>query len=217
MVGLKHPPRHRPTGAPVIDTLAARTRLFRVHGDAPGDSLSRRAQPLVLSRGRFDSHDGSYGSTYLGDSPDAAIAETVCRDLPLVGAPRLVPRRALEGRRLSTVDVTRDLAILVLHGPALTQVGATLAVTTCEADGYEVTRAWARSLRAWFPEVAGFRYRCRHDENRMAWVLFDDGSDADQVRARGAIRAMDDGFALTSAEGLEALIPVLHAHNATFE
>ena len=214
-MSLPHPPRTRPPGTPVLEVLPAGTRLHRVHGPHPADGFNWTAQPSIRSGGRFDSLDGSYGYTYLGEVPDAAIAETLTRDLPLDGWARQVPRHRLGSRTLTTVVTNRDLPVLALHGAALTHVGSPLDLTKSATGEYLTTRAWAHALRTWLPEVAGFRYRCRHDEDLFADVLFDDGPTARHARARGALDALDDSTALDGPTGQHLVRAVLRAHNAT--
>lgn len=87
-------------------TLAAGTTVWRVHSSrrsalAPNPT----AQPDEFSGGRFDSLDGTYAYLYIADSPDGAIAETICRDLPLdPTVARIVPASAVTGRTLTAVD-----------------------------------------------------------------------------------------------------------------
>ena len=215
-MSLPPPPEHQPAGTPVVETLAAGTRLVRVHGDHPADAFNPTPQPSRLRGGRFDTLDGDYAYTYLGQDGRAAVAETLCRDLPVGGAARLVPRSRLAGRSISTVEVVRDLPVLVLHGAALTQVGAPLDLTKSSAGEYLRTRAWARALRGWLPDVAGFRYRSRHDEDLIAHVLFDDGPDAASPRARGPLRAVPGSTqSLQTVVGLLLVMAVLREHNAT--
>ena len=214
-MSLDRPPASAP-GTPVEVVVPAGTVTVRVHTDHPADAFNPTPQSTALRGGRFDSVDGSYAYTYLGDGPSGAIAETLMRDLPLSGAPRELRLGALEGRRLSRVRVVRPLAVLDLCGPALTHVGASLALTKCEPVEYLATRAWATTLRTWLPHVAGFKYRPRHDENAIAYVLFDDGPDSQHPRAHGALEAMGEpGLALTSVQGLKVLRAVSRRHNAT--
>lgn len=110
----------------------------------------------------------------------------------------------------------RDLNILVLHGAALTQVGAGLWLTKSDADRYEATRAWAAWLLAELPEVDGFQYRCRHDEDRFAWLLVDDAASG-SGRAAGSLRARRDTVSLDSGAGLVEAQRVLTQHNAAVE
>lgn len=212
---LAPPPAEQPPGTPVVEVLAAGTSLFRVHGDHPADTFNPTPQPSKRAGGRFDSLDGSYGYTYLGQTAAVAVAETVCRDLPLDGSAREVPRASIAGRRISEVTLTRDLPVLALHGPALAHVGATLDLTKCEADQYVTTRTWARSPLSWLPGIAGFRYRPRHDEDAFAYVLVDDGPTAPRSRAHGALHVnAESGLDLTSPDGHVLVRRVLHRHNA---
>ena len=203
-------------GTPKVELLRAGTVLRRVHSTFAADAFNPTAQPSKLAGGRFDSLDGGFRYTYLGADDDGAIAETLCRDLSLDGAARVVPRKRLVGRRITSVEVLRDLNVLVLHGAALTQVGAGLWLTKSDADQYEATRAWAARLLELLPDIDGFQYRCRQDEDRLAWVLFDD-SPIGTGRAHGALRARPDTQPLESGDGLVDVERVLANHNAAVE
>ncbi len=187
--------------------MPAGTSVFRIHttGRDPA-GLNHTARPSRISGGRFDSDDGSYGYIYLGDSPATAIAETLCRDLPLTGQARLVPWTQIARRALTRLTVVRDVSVLSLHGPALTQVGAPLALTKSGAEEYETTRAWAKALRRWVPQAEGFAYRPRHDEDGLALVLLVE-----------ALEVADEPVPLTEPGALRVVRDVLHAHNATFQ
>jgi hypothetical protein len=205
---LLEPPKRKPRGTPVLETLHAGTEVFRIHHvDRDPEQLNWRAPPSRYTGGRFDSMDSSSGCVYVGDTPGTAIAETICRDLPLTGAARLVPWARIAARALSRLVVTDDLSVLSLHGADLTHVSAPLALTKCDADRYETTRTWARALRRWVPDAQGFEYRPRHDEDGLARVLF----------AEGSIRRVGKPEPLTSARKLRVVRDVLHRHNATFE
>ncbi len=193
--------------------LSAGTVLQRVHGTHAADEFNWTPQPTALTGGRFDSLDGEFGYAYLAASASGAIAETVCRDLPLGGAGRQVPRAVLAGRRLSSVALARDLHVLELHGADLTQVHAALELTKCDASEFVMTRRWAAALRTWVPEADGFRYRCRHDEDEFAVVLFDDPPP--RTRAHDGLVALPDSLALDSLAGLARVLAVLHRHNAS--
>lgn len=210
---LSPPPRRKPSGHPVIGTLPAGSVLRRVHGSHAADEFNWTAQPTVLTGGRFDSLDGAFGYAYLAETASGAIAETVCRDLPLGGAGRQVPRAVLAGRVITSVELVRDLRVLELHGADLTQVHAPLDLTKCDAGQFVTTRRWAAALRTWMPDVDGFRYRCRHDEDELAVVLFDDP--APRERAHEALVALSDSLALDSLAGLALVLSVLHRHNAS--
>jgi hypothetical protein len=186
-----------------------------VHGSHSADSFNPTVQPDKLAGGRFDTFDGTYAYTYLGSDPSAAIAETICRDLPLDGTPRFALWSSVIGRRLTTVEITRELRVLKLHGAQLTQVQAPLALTKCESDQYEVTRRWAARLLDWFPDIAGFQFRPRHDEDRMAWALCEDRPVTPHARATGALRPLPDTIPLDDGAGLVLVKRILRAHNAT--
>ena len=200
----------------MVVRLPAGTILRRVHRGHDAAAFNPTAQPTTLDGGRFDSLDGSYAYTYLGQDDDGAIAEVLCRDLPMSGASRLVPRKRLAGRRITSVEVTRDLHILVLHGAALSHVGAGLWLTKSEADQYVATRAWARWLLDRLPRIDGFEYRCRHDEDRLAWVLFD-GLASGNPRAAGGLRPQPDTVPLDVGAGLADVEQVLAHHNAAVD
>jgi len=209
------PPTSIP-GTPVVVSLSAGQVLRRVHGAHDAAAFNPTAQPSSLDGGRFDSLDGAYAYTYLGQDDEGAIAETLCRDLPLSGAARLVPRKRVAGRRITSVEVTRDLRILVLHGAALSQVGAGLWLTKSEADQYVATRMWATWLQDQLPDIDGFEYRCRHDEDRLAWALFD-GLGSGNPRAAGGLRSLADTIELDVGGGLVEVERVLASHNAAIE
>lgn len=204
---LPEPPDRKPRGRPVLHILRAGTAVFRVHTLTRDPvALNRTPRPSRISGGRFDSMDGAYGCIYVGDSAATAIAETLCRDLPLTGEARLVPWTRIAQRALSRLTVMRDVRVLSLHGPALTQVGAPLALTKCGAQEYETTRTWADALRRWVPQAQGFSYRPRHDEDGLTWVLFEE-----------VLEVADDPVPLTEPGALRSVRDVLHAHNATVE
>jgi hypothetical protein len=195
--------------------LPAGTLAWRIHrASYAATSFNPTAHPSELSGGRFDSLDGSFAYLYLGDSPEAAVAETLCRELPFDGRARLVPRNRLTGLVLSQIQVVDDLPVVLLHGAHLTQVGQDLWLTKSEARDYVLTRRWAVAIRAWAPSAVGFAYRCRHDEDRSAWVLFSDGA-ADPGASLRAQPSVD--VALESSAGHWLVEAVLHAHNAALD
>lgn len=212
---LPEPPATQPVGQPQFAVLPAGLRLLRVHGRHEAVSFNPTVQSDKLAGGRFDTFDGSYACTYLGKEAEGVIAETICRDLPLDGTARLALWRSVTGRRLSSLEVTRELRVLKLHGAHLSQVGAPLALTKGESDQYEVTRRWAARLLEWFPDIAGFQFRPRHDEDRLVWALFQDHPQGAHPRAHRALRALNDTTALDEGDGLVLVKRVLRAHNAT--
>ena len=117
----------------------------------------------------------SYAYLYIADSPDGAIAETICRDLPLdPSIARIVPSSAVAGRTLTALTVTRSLTTAALHGPHLAAVGQDLWLTKCEARHYVTTRRWAHAIRTADPDLDGLAYRPRQNEDTLAWILTTD-------------------------------------------
>ncbi|MDI9919002.1 RES family NAD+ phosphorylase, partial [Rhodococcus sp. IEGM 1379] len=131
-------------------TLAAGTRVWRVHSTRRSTlAPNPTAQPDELSGDRFDSLDGVFAYLYIADSPGGAIAETICRDLPLdPTVARIVPASAVTGRTLTALRVTRTLTVAALHGPRLSAVGQDLWLTKCEARHYVTTRRWVAAIYA---------------------------------------------------------------------
>ncbi|MDP9318320.1 MAG: RES family NAD+ phosphorylase [Actinomycetota bacterium] len=172
--------------------------------------MNPTARPCGDSGGRFDSLDGSYGYLYVGSDPDAAIAEAICRDLPFDGHPRIVPHRALVGLALTRIEVTTGMLVVSLHGADLAQVGQDLWLTKSDPDDYPVTRAWAAAILGWAPRAAGLVYRCRHDEDRIAWCL----TCPPDVVAHPRLRVLARPLPLGSPLGLVAVRGVLARHNA---
>ena len=115
--------------------------------------------------------------------------------------------------RLSEVETTQDLEVVLLHGSALNQVGQDLWLTNSEARDYALTRQWAAAIRGWVPGCGGFEYRARHNEDLISWVLFADGDlpvSAVWVKAVPGV-----GLDLDTDAGQLLVGDVLKAHNAT--
>jgi hypothetical protein len=130
------------------------------------------ASPTIPGGGRFDSLDGSYSCSYFGQSPEGALAETVFRDLPLDGTPRIIQKARWRPFLISQLETTRDIELTCCHGPALSSLGQDPWLTKCEPRHYVRTRQWAAAIRGWQPDADGLSYRCRNDEDQLAVVLF---------------------------------------------
>lgn len=167
------PPQECP-GIPNLAVLHAGTQVWRVHAEDRIPDASNTTVPGPGRGGRFDSDDGFCAYTYLGADENAAIAETLCRDLPFDGRPRMVPRIKLANAMLSSLTVSEDLNVVSLCGADATQVGQDVWLTSCDPDQYPLTRRWAAAIRSWVLSADGLVYRCRHDQNRLAWARFVD-------------------------------------------
>ncbi|WP_213571219.1 RES family NAD+ phosphorylase [Rhodococcus sp. USK13] len=150
------------------------TRVWRVHSNhrAP-HAPNPTAQPDELAGGRFDSLDGSYAYLYLADSPDGAIAETLCRDLPLhpsidrSDCARLRSGRPYSDRAPSPAPSPPP------HSTAHTwpRSDKTSGSPHAKPGTFVTTSRWAHAIRAADPDLDGLDYRPRHNEDTLAWIL----------------------------------------------
>lgn len=192
------------------EVLPAGTRVWRIHTSVRDADAPNPTVPKPGTGGRFDSDDGTYAHLYLGDSREAAIAETLRRDLRLDGTPRFVAAITLRGKLLTALDVLEDIPVAALHGPHLAAIGQDLWLTKSDAEDYPLTRRWAAAIFAATP-VGGLAYRCRHDEDRLAWML----TTAPEARRHASLRIVADShIRLDSATGLALVSSVLDDHSA---
>lgn len=206
------PPPTDLSGKPVLVTLSRGTELWRIHSARYAAHLvNRTPQPTVPGGARFDSLTGDYAYTYLGDSPEAAVAETLCRDLAVTGSPRLVPRARIAGRVLSRLTVTTDVTVIALHGPHLSAVGQDTWLAKSDPADYLHTRTWVRALFAAAPAAAGLVYRCRHNEDQFAWMLTTDPANP----SHPALEIVGASLDLHSPAGLVLVERILAHYNAT--
>lgn len=213
------PGRNEPDRAAAVVFRDSRTRhpgggekgLADAQGQPRGDRENPTPRPTLGAGGRFDSLDGSYAITCLAEDPTAAIAETLCRDLSMARAARLIPEKALAGRLLAELVVTGPIEVVSLHGAGLTGVGQDTWLTKSEARDYLWTREWAAAIRRWVPDATGFAYRCRHDEDGYAWALFTEP----KVRHHPLLKATGNPLALDSPDGRTVVRRVLARYNAT--
>lgn len=204
-----YPPPEACPGTPVTITLPAGTRLARVHSDAfAATAFNPTPAPTADRGGRFDSLDGDYGYLYAGEDQHVAVAEALLRDVPFPeGGPRQLPFRAVRSKNLSWLETTGDLSLVSLRGADLGQVGQDVWLTKCEAAEYAQTRRWAAAIRRWVPDAAGFVWRSRRDEERLAYVFFDDRVPGEPFVVVGDPLSVDKGA------GLVRVRKVLLQHN----
>lgn len=204
------PPPADLAGNPHLGSLDAGTTVWRVHGAHPACTVNPTPRPTVPGGGRFDSLTGDYAYTYLGDSPDAAVAETLCRALPVTGRTRLVPRTLIAGKRLTRLTVTRTVPVIVLHGPHLAAVGQDTWLTASPPADYVLTRGWARALLDASDTAGGLVYRCRHDNDRFAWML----TAAPDQHTHPALADTGEHVALERPAGIALIDTILARYNA---
>ncbi|MFF0813601.1 RES family NAD+ phosphorylase [Rhodococcus sp. NPDC003318] len=204
-----HPPT--PLPAALVTTIPAGTTMWRIHATSRGATdLNPTPSPRVRRGGRFDSLDGSYAYTYLGDSPAAAVAETLCRTLPVDQSPRLIPRAQIADRVLSEATATRDVSVVDLTGTGAARINAGIWLTKCDPSGYLATRTWAAAILAANPGVDGIQFRPRHDENTLSWLLTGPATTA----RHPALASVGGVIHLDSPAGHHLLGALLTPHNA---
>ncbi|GHE86801.1 hypothetical protein GCM10017786_17900 [Amycolatopsis deserti] len=146
-------------------------RIFSAGGNHPQRwNTFRYTGPLP--HGRFDpqppGRDGSavtdpgHGVLYFGLTVRTSVAE-VFQTTSLVDRKTRVPR-------LVVVRPTRSLRLLDLTGLWPTRVGASQEISS---GPKKITQAWARAIRAAFPELDGLWYRSSMDGGHPALCLWD--------------------------------------------
>jgi hypothetical protein len=148
-----------------IDRVRADTPLHRVH------SLAR--DPIFFGPGagspstwRFDSLTGAFGVLYVGLALAGAVAETLLRNpgRKMVSFPAIAERASCELRS------ARELRLVRMHRPGLSQVGCNNAIST---GPYDVCGAWADALWAHGNAPDGIAYQSRHDSSEICIALFE--------------------------------------------
>lgn len=134
---------------PAVETLAAGTRLFRVHPDfLDADAFN----PRFGAGGRFHFIATPAGakvpSLYAAEGRPAAIAETLFHDVPLRPRSfRAISASKLEGKALSQLRTRRPIQLVVLHHPGLGRLGlAPQEITATDPSAYPYCRQWAQAL-----------------------------------------------------------------------
>lgn len=109
---------------------------------------------------------------YGADAEDAAIAETVFRDIRSGG---VLLRSRLAGLGLAQVRPGRDLRLIELHGYGLKRLNLHVHELTSTGPGeYPATIAWAKALHEVAPEADGLVWMSHQFNTRRALMLFGD-------------------------------------------
>lgn len=207
MSTLPDPPAALPV--PRTTTITTGTKLWRIHSTTRRPNTPNpTAQPSPRRGGRFDSLDGSYAYLYLGDTPNAAVAETLCRNLPVDQTPRLLPHSQIAGRSLTELEILTELHVADLTGTGSARINAGSWLTHSDPSGYLTTRRWATAILTAHPHLAGLQYRPRHNDNQIAWMLATPTADDHQALAATWTVQLD------TPQGRALLTPLLAEHNA---
>ena len=208
-----HPPASFP-GAPTGTTLAAGTPLFRIHSSRrTATDFNSRPAHCFYGGGRFDATVfDAYGFLYAGLTAAAAVCESLLRSVPFDadGSPRLVPRAAVRGRRLSFLRLGCDtLLVPLVSGRELAAVAQDSWLVHADAADYPFTRHWGHWIRAEADWAEGLLWRSKREPDDGALVLFADRCAPGVVRDAGP-PAVD----FDTSEGEEWLNSVLDPYHA---
>jgi|SRR5215472_6848408 len=124
---------------------------------------------------RFDSARGNYGVLYAAETFDGAFIETF-GDV----SPKTVSVSSLTARGCANVVPQRELLLVDLAGPGLSQLGLDVRVCT---DDHAVSQAWSEALWAHPSQPDGIWYAARHDAGQRSLALFDRAAAAVSVSA----------------------------------
>ena len=106
--------------------------------------------------GRFDHQDGTFGVCYLGDTPEAAFAETLNR---LLEDGKFLQLSEAKSKILFEFEFTGEADCIDLSGVGLSTVGATLeCFTRTGTSGYADSQEWGRQLMEHPANAAGLHY-----------------------------------------------------------
>ncbi|MFJ9077402.1 RES family NAD+ phosphorylase [Streptomyces sp. NPDC102278] len=208
-------PPAEPTATPAKVTLAAGTTLYRVHSERrAATGFNPVPAHCLYGGGRFDATAcDPYAYLYAGLTPEAAVSESVLHSLPFdpAGGARLVPRAAVNGRRLSVLRPTVDLDLVSLvTGQDLAAVHQDSWLVQTEARDYPYTRDWAHWIRAHTdPWARGFLWSSKRDPGARALVLFGDRCPPDAL-----VATADTPIDFATTDGRHWLDEVLSPYHA---
>jgi hypothetical protein len=160
---------------PNTSDLDSGLELWRIHSEIYDANAFNPTIPDDKSGGRFDTLTGDYSYIYAGSDVNAAVAETLIRDRPPNRPYYRILKKRIRGKKLSKIRLKIDLKVVKLHGNGPSAVGQEDDwITSCGPKDYPITREWASAIREWSPFGCGIIYRPRHDNDRFAYVFFDD-------------------------------------------
>jgi hypothetical protein len=160
---------------PLLKVWPSETDLWRVH------KLDRRPAELNpgLDIGRFHPFSGFAGklvaTLYAACTWEGAVCETLFRDVPLRGAPRIKRRAEVEVRAMSLLRLRREVALVELRGTGLRRLQLKRReLIESEADQYPRSARWAATLYQAAPQAGGLVWTSRFHDPSAAVVFFGD-------------------------------------------
>lgn len=152
--------------------MAAGTRLVRIHDrDLSETEFNPAPRPIA----RFRPVGKPIVPTlYAGVNEDVAITEGLFHDVPIrPGVIRQYPLAGLDGRFISELAPTRELALIQLHGYGLQRLGVTHGeLIETPASAYEWTARWAQALYIAAAQADGLVWTSRRFTGRAAVMLW---------------------------------------------
>jgi hypothetical protein len=222
----RQPPK-TPPAEPRLVTLAAGTRLSRVHSAQFG---AAQFNPTLADPhwggARFDATEADrYGYLYAGSDSACAVAETLLSDLPEApGGGRFLPRSKIARRKISRLILSADVPLVSLcDGGELGRLGQDDNwLASCTSAEYPFTRRWGHALRAWVSEAQGFVWPSRRDAAKRAYVLFEDRFTAaltldpdERAEDTEALPPVPGQLALDTPDGERYLLSILAHYSVT--
>ncbi len=208
-------PRKRSPNSPILTTLAAGTRLWRVSRDDTGLAFSSSARQHRFSP-VLDAVGAIVPAWYGATSEAGAIFESVFHDIrPSHAAPRVMPNQYID-RVLAPVVAVRDLSLVDLTTSGLHAIGVSRArLIESTSRMYDWTNHVAVRLRAAAPTADGFLWVSRAHDTSLSVVLYADPERATMLDAApsGGPTPLDvgAGLALLRALAVPAKITIVVA------
>jgi hypothetical protein len=139
--------------------------LYRIH--------DKDSNPLFFGRTgnhRFDAPDQSFGVLYAASTREGAFVEAVLRQ-KTGRATRIISRTYLATRKLSTLVLSRPATMAKLRDNGLAANHTNGEISSIEP--YITSQLFSRALHQHADQVSGIAYRCRHDNEQIAWAFFE--------------------------------------------
>jgi len=139
--------------------------LYRIH--------DKDYSPLFFGRTgnyRFDAPDQSFGVLYAASTREGAFVEAVLRQ-KTGRSIRIISRTYLATRKLSTLVLGRPATMAKLRDNGLAANHTNSEISSIEP--YIISQIFSRALHQHIDRVSGIAYRCRHDNEQVAWAFFD--------------------------------------------
>jgi RES domain len=184
------PPRYY-NGNPNKYLLRRGSCLWRVHASEHKPwAFNPQPSDTLFGGARFDAtHEQVYPFYYAALEEETALTEALLRDVPPdQHGYRALTRAAVQGRHVSALVLTSDLALVsLISGEDLATIGQDAWLITCGAKEYPQTRGWAHWLRDQAKWAFGFAWTSSRNMGGTAIVLFGDrcaavfGSDYQQT------------------------------------